>query len=74
MRCQHLRRLSLLGCHQIYGYMLKDVPDTYLRQIEHLNFTQCNQIKDDLLLDLHQRKKSIIILDYYASLVIDDHE
>ncbi|UJR35284.1 hypothetical protein I4U23_028047 [Adineta vaga] len=74
MRCHHLRRLSLLGCHQIFGHVLKDVPEKHLQHIEQLNFTQCNQIKDDLLLDLYKRNKSIVILDYYASLVTDDHE
>jgi hypothetical protein len=61
-----------LGCHQIYGQILKDVPEKYLHHIEYLNFEQCNQIEDDLLVELYKRKKSISILNYYGSSVDDD--
>lgn len=65
--------MSLLGCHQIHGHVLKDVPDKYLPHVEYLCFHQCNQIKDELLLDLCRRKKSLEIYDYYGSLVSEEH-
>lgn len=71
-RCDHLRRLSLVGCYQIYGKILNDVPDKYLRSIEYLNFEHCNQIDDDLLVDLYQRNKSISIFNYYGAHVDDE--
>ena len=73
-RCHHLRRLSLLGCHRIYGQILNQVPENYLKNIEYLNFEQCNQIEDDLLVNLYQRNKSISITNYYGSSVDDDDE
>jgi hypothetical protein len=72
LRCSQLRRLSLVGCYQIYGQILNDVPETYLHQIEYLNFEHCNQIDDELLVELYRRKKSILIFNYYGSPVDDD--
>jgi hypothetical protein len=72
IRCEQLRRLSLLGCHQIYGQILKNVPEKYFHHIEYLNFEQCNQIEDDILIDLYKRKKSLTIINYYGSSIDDD--
>lgn len=72
--CPHLRRLSLVGCHQIYGHILDDVPQKYFHDIEYLNFEQCNQIEDDLLVRLHKRKKSISIVNYYGTAVDDEDD
>ncbi|CAF0783385.1 unnamed protein product [Rotaria sordida] len=74
IRCHHLRRLSLVGCHQIYGQILHDVPEKYFYDIEYLNFEQCNQIEDDLLVKLYKRKKSISIINYYGTSVDDDDD
>ncbi|CAF3319036.1 unnamed protein product [Rotaria socialis] len=74
MRCQHLRRLSLVGCHQIYGRILDYVPEKYFHHIEYLNFEQCNQIEDELLIKLYKRKKSISIINYYGTSVDDDDD
>jgi hypothetical protein len=71
-RCHHLRRLSLVGCYQIYGQILNDVPEKYLHDIEYLNFEHCNQIEDELLVELYKRNKSITIFNYYGSPVDDD--
>ncbi|CAF3383278.1 unnamed protein product [Rotaria sp. Silwood1] len=73
-RCHHLRRLSLVGCHQIYGHILNDIPEKYFHDIEYLNFEQCNQIEDDLLVKLYKRKKSISIVNYYGTSVDDDDD
>ena len=73
-RCDHLEDLSLIGCYQIYGDILNDVPHRYLRSIKSLNFEQCNHIQDDLLLDLYRRKKTISIVNYYGSAVNEDDD
>jgi len=72
IRCRQLRRLSLVGCYQIYGKILNDVPEKYLNHIEYLNFEHCNQIEDDILAELYKRKRSISIFNYYGSPVDDD--
>jgi hypothetical protein len=71
-RCHHLKRLSLIGCYQIYGSILRDVPEKFLKSIEYLNFEQCNQIEDDILIALYRRKTSIAIINYYGSSVDDE--
>lgn len=69
IHCQCLRRLSLVGCHLIRGQILSDVPWKYLFRIEYFNFEHCNQINDEILVELYRRKHSLIIYDYYGSLV-----
>jgi hypothetical protein len=71
-RCHLLQRLSLIGCYQIYGSVLRDVPEKYLKSIEYLNFEQCNQIEDDILIALYRRKTSVAIINYYGSSVDDE--
>lgn len=72
LHCHRLQRLSLAGCCQIYGRLLKDVPQRYLRQIKYLNFEHCNQIDDEILIALYQRNPSIRILNYYGTPVNED--
>ncbi len=72
IRCHQLRRLSLVGCYQIYGQILNDVPEKYFHQIEYLNCEHCNQIEDQILVDLFKRKRTITIYNYYGSIVDED--
>ena len=71
---QRLEALSLIGCYQIAGDILFEVPETYLPSIRSLNFEQCNQIDDDILVDLYRRKKTIAIVNYYGSPVEDEDD
>lgn len=73
-RCDQLTSLSLIGCYQISGEILFDVPEKYLRQIRSINFEQCNQIDDQILLDLYRRKRSLTLINYYGSTVEDEDE
>lgn len=70
--CHFLRRLSLLGCHRISGRLLENVPQRYLQHIRYLNFDNCNQIDDEILIALYQRSPSIKILNYYGTPVNED--
>lgn len=72
--CQHLEYVSLIGCYLISGEALVDVPHKYLKSIKELNFEQCNQISDDILLELYRRKKNLLIINYYGSLVEDEED
>ena len=72
LHCPRLQRLSLVGCYQIYGRILHDVPQRYLPEIEYLNFEHCNQIDDEILIELYRRKPSISILNYYGTSVDED--
>ncbi|CAF0760834.1 unnamed protein product [Rotaria sordida] len=69
IRCNQLQYLTLTGCNQIYGEILFDVPEKYLKSIKYLNFDKCNQIEDFILIDLFQRTKFILIIDSYGSLI-----
>ncbi|CAF3372379.1 unnamed protein product [Rotaria sp. Silwood1] len=67
--CNQLRYFTLTGCHQIYGEILLDVPEKYLKSIEYLNLDKCNKIDDIILIELFQRKKFISIVNSYGSLI-----
>ncbi|CAF4509541.1 unnamed protein product, partial [Rotaria magnacalcarata] len=54
--------------------ILDYVPEKYFHNIEYLNFEQCNQIEDELLIKLYKRKKSISIINYYGTSVDDDDD
>ncbi|CAF0829322.1 unnamed protein product [Rotaria sp. Silwood1] len=64
-----LRYFTLTGCHQIYGEILLDVSEKYLKSIEYLNLDKCNKIDDIILIELFQRKKFISIVNSYGSLI-----
>jgi hypothetical protein len=51
---------------------LNDVPEKYFHRIEYLNCEHCNQIEDQLLVELFQRKKTVTIYNYYGSIVDED--
>lgn len=68
-QCNKLRYLTITRCPNIYGEILFDVPEKYLKSIEYMNFDQCNKIEDFILIDLLERKSSISIVNSYGSLV-----
>lgn len=69
--CCNLEMLDLLGIDRICGECLARVPEE-MTKLKFLDLRQCNQILDNLIVDMVRRKKDLKVINYYGEEFVHD--
>ncbi|XP_045205172.2 F-box/LRR-repeat protein fbxl-1-like [Mercenaria mercenaria] len=69
--CCNMENLDLLGIDRIYGECLSRVPEE-MTKLKFLDLRQCNQILDNLIVDMVRRKKDLKVINYYGEEFVHD--